>query len=206
MADSVLLLQVLLSGPSVNLRSVAEVFRGDVGLTVELLRLAASDDDDRLTVGIGITDNVIHAGLDSLRALASRVEPLTSHPCGRAALRQCEQFWGHARLTGLLAEELAYKHANIDAEEAYAAGLLFHVAELPSLLGWQCSVTDAPACERAGRLTRQWRLPEVLDRVVCAEDPRSSSTSHPLLRIARLADEQARNIQGLVAKYARGVF
>src|ERR1039458_4027501 len=205
MADSVLLLQVLLSGSAVNLRSVAEVIRGDVGLTIQLLRLASLQQGERRTIEASVTKNVVQAVIDNLLTLVTEIEPLSSHPRGRAGLRECEQFWGHARLTALMAEELAYKTMYHDAEEAYVAGLLFHIGELPSILGWQWKFADAEPREIAGRLAREWRLPTLLENVACGDDL-SPSSSCPLLELVRTADEQARRIQGLVAKFARGVF
>lgn len=205
MADSVLLLQVLLSGPAVNLRSVAEVIRSDVGLTIQLLRLAALEQDERHPIEVSITRSVVHAGIDKLLTLVTDIELLTSHPKGRTALRECEQFWAHAKLTALMAEELAYKTMYDDPEEAYIAGLLFHIGELPSILGWEGQYVDAEPREIARLLAQEWRLPPVLEGVVCNDDL-SPCPSPALLKLVRAADEHAKHIQGLVARYARGVF
>jgi len=204
MADSVLLLQVLLSGPAVNLRSVAEVIRNDVGLTIQLLRLVSLDHGERQPVETSITRNVVHAGIEKLLTLVTEIEPLSSHPDGRAALRDCEQFWGQARLTALMAEELAYKTMYNDAEEAYVAGLLFHIGELPLILGWQREVTHSQPRVVAGLLAKDWGLSPLLQDVVRDDD--RCSTSRPLLELVREADSQARRIQGLVARFARKVF
>ena len=204
MADSVLLLQVLLSGAAVNLRSVAEVIRGDVGLTIQLLRLVSLEQGERQPIEASITKNVVHAGVDKLLTLVTEIEPLSSHPRGQAGLRECEQFWGNARLTALMAEELAYKSRYDDPEEAYLAGLLFKIGELPSLLAWQCYADTEPR-EVAGLLAKEWRLPTHLEDVVCGNDL-DPSASRPLLKLVKAADEQAQRIQGLVAQYARGVF
>ncbi len=204
MADSVLLLQVLLSGPAVNLRSVAEVIRGDVGLTIQLLRLVSLEHGERQPVEASVTRNVVHAGIDKLLALVTEIEPLSSHPRGREALRGCEQFWGRARLTALMAEELAYKNTYDDPEAAYLAGLLFHIGELPSILGWKAELATAEPRQIAALLASEWRLPQILHDVICGGD--SDASSHSLLKLVREADDQARRIQGLVAKFARGVF
>ena len=204
MADSVLLLQVLLSGPAVNLRSVAEVIRGDVGLTIQLLKLVSFEHGERRPVEASVTRNVVHAGVDKLLALVTEIEPLSSHPRGRDALRECEQYWGSARLTALMAEELAYKNAYEDPEAAYLAGLLFHIDELPSILGWQGELVTAEPRQIAARLASEWCLPPIVHDVICAGD--SGRSSNSLLKLVQEADEQARRIQGLVAKFARGVF
>ncbi len=204
MADSVLLLQVLLSGPAVNLRSVAEVIRNDVGLTIQLLRLVSLEHGERQPVEISIPRNVVHAGIEKLLTLVTEIEPLSSHPNGREELRDCEQFWGQARLTALMAQELAYKTMYHDAEEAYLGGLLFHLGELPLILGWQRGGTHSNPRMIARRLAKEWGLPPLLEDVACDDDQRS--TTRPLLELVREADRQARRIQGLVARFARKVF
>jgi HD-like signal output (HDOD) protein len=206
MADSVLLLQVLLSGPAVNLRSVADVIRNDVGLTVQLLKLVSLEEVEDGPIGTSITRSVIHAGINRLRILAAEAEIISGHPYGRAGVRACEQFWAHARLTGLMAEELADKAA-ADTEGAYVAGLLFHLGELPAILGWEFpEVANVAPHERGEVLAREWHLPELLSDVVCGDDTRCSPESRSVLDLVRVADRQASRLQGLVAKFARGVF
>jgi HD-like signal output (HDOD) protein len=206
MPDSVLLLQVLLSGTAVNLRSVAEVIRGDVGLTIQLLRLAASEQAIEQAgpdaIEATISGNVVHIGVHKLLSLVTEMELLSPDSRGRSALRDCELFWSHAKLTALMAEELAYKSMYPDAEEAYVAGLLFHIGELPMLLGWESQFADAAPREVAALLAQEWQLPPVLQSIFHNDEPAPNS----LLDLVRTADDQARRIQGLVARYARSAF
>jgi HD-like signal output (HDOD) protein len=206
MPDSVLLLQVLLSGTAVNLRSVAEVIRGDVGLTIQLLRLAASEQANEqatpATIDASISGNVVHIGVHKLLSLVTEMELLSPDSRGRSALRDCELFWSQAKLTALMAEELAYKSMYPDAEEAYVAGLLFHIGELPKLLGWEGQFANAAPREIAALLAQEWQLPPVLQGIFHNDQPAPNS----LLDLVRTADDQARRIQGLVSRYARSAF
>ncbi|HVM91853.1 MAG TPA: HDOD domain-containing protein [Terriglobales bacterium] len=203
MADAAVLLQVLLSSSAVNLNSITEVIRGDVGLTIELLRLASPDVDDPAE-SVSISDAVVHAGIGGLRFLASQVE-LVSASMPPSSLRKCEQFWSHARLTALMAEEQAYK-VECDAEEAYIAGLLFRIGELPALLGWNWGFTSVGSREIAGVLARMWNLPPRLAEILDGDDLQLASSSRTLLQLVRVADQQAWRVQGLLSKYARKVF
>ena len=204
MADAAVLLQVLLSCPAVNLNSLTEVIRGDVGLTIELLRLVSLEGDDPPDE-ISIGKNVVHAGVEGLSLLASQIELLSSSTQGKASLRECEQFWGHARLTALMAEEQAYK-VQCNAEEAYIAGLLFRIGELPSLLGWEWELTGTEPREVAEVLARMWHLPSRLAEILGGDDLQLPPSSRTLLQLVRVADQQAWRVQGLVSKYARRVF
>lgn len=203
MADSVLLLQVLLSGAAVNLRSIAEVIRGDIGLTIELLKRVSLSGESDEAVGISVAKNVVQAGIGTLLSLATETEPVSSQVHGRAALRQCEEFWAHARLAGLMAEELAYQAGGVDADEAYVAGLLFHMGELPSVLGRRSDFRGMKPCEIAGSLAEAWRLPALVKDVVGGEHLHPASASYPVLELVRRADQQATGIEGLVAEFAR---
>jgi HD-like signal output (HDOD) protein len=204
MADAAVLLQVLLSCPAVNLDSVTEVVRGDLGLTIQLLR-AASLSEDFTFDEISIAKTVIHLGIGGLSCLASQIELLSSYRHGKASLRKCEQFWGHARLTALMAEELAYK-AGCDAEYAYLAGLLFHIGELPSVLAWDWHLTGADRREVTEVLAKMWGLPSALQEILCGDDLQLPARSRTLLQLVRVADQQAWRVRGLVSQYARRAF
>jgi HD-like signal output (HDOD) protein len=204
MADAAVLLQVLLACPAVNLNSVTEVIRGDLGLTIQLLRLVSLADDSP-SDEVSIPKTVVHVGVGGLSYLAGQIELLSSYRQGKASLRECEQFWGHARLTALMAEELAYK-SDCDADQAYLAGLLFHIGELPSLLGWDWGLTGADCREVAEVLAKLWHLPSSLQGILCGDDLQLPARSRTLLQLVRVADQQAWRVGGLVSRYARRVF
>ncbi len=204
MADAAVLLQILLSCPAVNLNSLTEVIRGDLGLTIELLRLLSLADDASLD-DVSIPKAVVHVGVGGLSYLAGQTELLSSYRRGKASLRECEQFWGHARLTALMAEELAYK-AGCDADQAYLAGLLFHIGELPSLLGWDWELTGADRREITEALATTWHLPSALQEILCGDDLQLPARSRTLLQLVRVADQQAWRVRGLVSRYASRVF
>lgn len=203
MADSVLLLQVFLSCPAANLNSLTEVVRNDIGLTIELLRMVSQENIE--ANGFSISRSVIHAGIHKLSRLGSQIQLLSSHGRSKTSLRECERFWSHARLTALMAEEHAGK-IGCDPEEAYIAGLLFRMGELPSLLGWDWRFNATRSSEVAGTLARMWGLPDRLAEILEGDEFQLPSSSRTLLQLVRVADQQACRVQGLVKKYARGAF
>jgi HD-like signal output (HDOD) protein len=61
MDDAILLLQVLLASPVVNLQAVADVVRNDVGLTIELLKIVCRENGGDREIETSVTGNVVHA-------------------------------------------------------------------------------------------------------------------------------------------------
>lgn len=206
MDDAILLLQVLLASPVVNLQAVADVVRNDVGLTIELLKIVCRENGGDREIETSVTGNVVHAGVDRLRHLAATVQSLPAHMREGAGTRQYEHFWGQARLTGLIAEELAYRSTNVDPEAAYVAGLLFRIGELPAIMQKDWNGADLAPRETARLLAKTWRLPRLLEDVVYGDEVHAASESLPLLELVEAADEQARRIHGLAGNFARGVF
>lgn len=206
MDNAILLLQVLLASPVVNLRAVADVVRNDIGLTVELLRVVCRDNGGDQEIETSVTSNVIHAGLDNLKHLAGKVEPVSAYLCKSADLRHYEHFWGQARLTGLIAEELAYRANNIDPQAAYVAGLVCRIGELPVILGADRQGTDVASREVGRLLAKTWHFPRLLEDIVYGDEAQAASESLPLLALVQVADRQAQQIHHLAVNFARGVF
>src|SRR5271166_3414171 len=120
MPDALLRLDLCLSAFVVDLQDIKDIIRTDVGLTLQLLRLAARQTEQSPGRIGSIGEIAIQVGVPGLRELVSRTRALnfTSH----AGLSVCERFWSHARLTALIAEELAGQSSEVDPEQAYLAG------------------------------------------------------------------------------------
>lgn len=189
MPDAVVLLRLLVSSHTVDLHAVTEVIRNDVGLTVQLLRLAASS---RATSSLNLADIVVHAGLDKLKGLAAETKLNPLHP-QNAAPEARERFWMHARLTARIAEELAGETTPANRESAYVAGLLRHLGGLPDVLGWELPGWAPGSLGEIGyRMAKAWQLPSVLAEVICGNDSAcTSQKASSLLRLVNIADERA---------------
>ena len=204
MPDSLLLLQVLLSGPVVNVHAVAEAIRNDVGLSIRFLQLIGMQHE---TTEIDISKCLMLTSVSRLRALTATTEIISRHPKGRAGLKACERFWAHARLTALMAEERAQKQSLADNEQAYLAGLLFRIGELPDVLGWEDhEFSIGSQFDRGYDLAVKWNLPLLLTEVIRGDEQACSPDGYELLMLVKAADQQAFQIEDLVTQYARGVF
>lgn len=192
MPDAVLLLRLLLSSHIADLHAITEVIRNDVGLTVQLLWLAARERNGRASSILNIGDVVVQMGLEKLKSLAAETKLNPLHP-QNAAPQARERFWTHARLTARIAEELASDTAPANREAAYVAGLLRHLGALPDLLGWEMPGWAPSSLGEIGyRMAKAWQLPAVLADVIRGDDKAcTSQKAHSLLRLVNMADERA---------------
>ena len=192
MPDAVLLLRLLLSSHTADLHAVTDVIRNDIGLTVQLFRLAALERRGRATGTLNVGDLVIEIGLEKLRSMAAETRLNPIYP-QNAAPQARERFWMHARLTARISEELAGETTPANREAAYAAGLLRRLGELPALLGWNASegLQGSPA-EIGYSMAKAWHFPAILTDVIRGDDRAcTSQRAYSLLRLVNVADERA---------------
>jgi HD-like signal output (HDOD) protein len=200
--NALLQLELRLSAPVTDLRDITNIIRSDVGLTAQLLRLAAVEVEASSDKLISISEIVVHVGVEKLKVLVARTKALPDHFSSHAGSSVCQRFWMHSRLTALVAEELAAQCPGVSPEEAYLAGLLFHIGDLPSLLGWTTAGSTAADSRHVGyRIARAWGFPRTLadliggDREVCI-----TRESRALLDIVVDADTWASRLEFLAAR------
>jgi HD-like signal output (HDOD) protein len=189
MPGALLRLKLCLSAFVIDLEEITNVIKSDVGLTVQLLRLAAREIPASPVRVLSISQIVVHAGVGSLALLAAHTHILPDSLRNGARLRVCERFWMRCRLAALLAEGLAPHCSGVDPEEAYLAALLYHVGSLPRLLGSASPVADrADLRHISHRMAQAWQLPRVLVDVI-GDDRQACCTweSRDLLEIAKTA-------------------
>ncbi len=210
MPDALLQLELCLTASAVDLQNITSIIRGDVGLTVQLLRFAARETElfpGRINP---ISEIVIQLGISKLRALAAQTEPLPERLRSAAGSDECERFWTHARVTALIAEELAGQSSEVNheanpevnPEEAYLAGLLCHIGDLPEILGWEIAGSAETDSRRFGyRMAKAWGLPAILTELIGGFGEVSRPPgSHALLDIAEAADNRAIRLRSLAAR------
>jgi HD-like signal output (HDOD) protein len=195
-------LELRLSAPVADLQDITHIVRSDIGLTAQLLRLAARETEQSPHKLVTISEIVVHVGIEKLRVLATRTKALPNHFRSNTRSSECERFWMHSRLTALIAEELASQFPEIRPEDAYLAGLLCHLGDLPSLLGWGTTGSHAKNSRHVGcEMARAWGFPGVLedviggDREVCL-----TRESRTLLDIVTDADTWASRLEFLAAR------
>jgi HD-like signal output (HDOD) protein len=190
MPDAILLLRLLLYANVADLYAITDVIRNDVGLTAQLLRLAAHE-YGKHPFSLNITDIVIDLGIDKLKKLATEIK-LNPAPVKNSPPQAREKFWSHARLTARIAEGIADESAPANRDAAYVAGLLRHIGSLPSLLGWDISLWMPCSVGELGyHMAKSWQLPSVLADVIRGDDRACTShKAYSLLRLVNTADER----------------
>jgi len=190
--EVLLFFEMLLSAQVIDLRTITQVIRTDVGLTVQLLRLAAEESKGGASAVVDIEDLVVLLGIDRLKSVLDRVTVLSGHPRGEAGLNTYGRFCMHARLTALIAEELAAETATVRQEDAYLAGLLRHVGAIPFVLGWKIpEVEGIDTGEVGDYLARNWRLPAVLVDIIRGNRELCAPSALALFDVVNTADQHA---------------
>jgi HD-like signal output (HDOD) protein len=196
---ALLRLELCLSAPVADLQDITNIIKSDIGLTVQLLRVAAREIEESPDRVVTISAIVVQVGVERLRALVARTRPLPVYFRSHTGLGECERFWTHSRLTALVAEDLAGQSSEVSPEEAYLAGLLYHVGDLPWLLGWATTgLVTANSCPINYRMAEAWRFPRALADVINS-DPKACCTreSRALLNIVEAADNWASRLECL---------
>jgi len=191
-----LVLQMLLSNRIADLSAISGTIRSDIALTVQVLRLAAAENQEHLRGLIDIDELIVHLGLTKLKSLLEDTDILSKHPKGIAGVRTFERFCSHARLTAMIAEELASETASVRQEEAYVAGLLRHLGALPFLLGWRIpDLEESDTGETGYQLAKVWRLPHPLVDVISGNRELCDPLTLPLFDLVATADKHAFRLQ-----------
>jgi len=194
--NALLQLELCLSAFVVDLQDITNIIRGDIGLTAQLLRLAAGELEKSPSRVVAVSEIVLHLGVDKLKALLAGTRPLPWHSVNFAGSNACVRYWMHARLTALIAEELASQSAEVHAEEAYLAGLLFHLGDLPLVLGWTLA-SDADPRHIGYRMAKAWGFPQALVEVIAGDRELALRKSRVLLDLAVAADSWASRLRVL---------
>jgi HD-like signal output (HDOD) protein len=201
LANTLLQLELHLSRCVVDLREVTNMIRSDIGLTTQLLRLAAAEiqaSPDRI---VSLSEIVVCIWVDRLKELIAQTSPLQDNVLGHAGSTVARRFWTHSQLTALVAEELAYEFPEVQLEEAYMAGLLWNLGELPLVLGWPSANSAAGSHHLGYRMANAWGFPRALadviggNREVCI-----TRESRALVDIAMSASSWAFRLEFLAAR------
>ncbi len=198
---ALLQLETCLSASVGDLQEITNAIRNDVGLTVQVLRLAAREIEESPEKIVPLSEIVVQVGFEKLRALIDRTQTLSDRFIGDASFRACERFWMHCRLTALVAEERVNPSCGVTADEAYLAGLLRHLGDLPALLG-RTAPSNAAASNLLGeQMARAWGYPRVLIDVIAGDrNSCRSSESRTLLDIVTESEMWASRLEFLAAR------
>ncbi|MFZ1131914.1 MAG: HDOD domain-containing protein [Terriglobales bacterium] len=204
MPHALLQLELCLSAYVVDLQDITNIIRSDVGLMVQILRLAAREAESPTGKIHAVSEIAIQLGVVRLGELATQTKPLPDYFRGQVGASRCVRFWTHARLSALIAEELASRSWEVSPEEAYVAGLLYRVGDLPSVLGWTTTGSGGTDFHHIGyQMAKAWEFPRGLADVIggYGEIGRTDD-SRKLLELAESADNWASRFELLSARGA----
>jgi HD-like signal output (HDOD) protein len=127
---TVLELTAILSGPSADVKKAAKLIRTDATLSAQLLRMCSSPLFGLRSRVVSINQAATLLGADRLRTLVLTTSMVDLAGNG---LPQSEsaRFWRHNFLAALLSEHLAKRTGYSESEQAYIAGLLHDIGQVP---------------------------------------------------------------------------
>ena len=131
MSSTVLGLDMLLNEPFIDLRMASDLILGDVGATIQILRLIdreygiAAERPSRMGDCIASLDVSVWFGAVSARTFVGD----RKHSATTAV-------WKHSRLVAQYAQLVAESLDGVSPEDAYLVGLLHGIEAIPAALGW----------------------------------------------------------------------
>ena len=156
--ETLLAMEFQLQEFSIDLCAISGIVLGDLGATIQILRLAGREYGDAEGRPVRIEDCICDLGPKAcLRAAAGGT--MVNGIRQRAVL----QMWEHSReiahICKLIAEETP---GFINPHQAYMAGLLHGIGELPAVLGWERSAAANYRPFSAVDLAERWSFPAFL--------------------------------------------
>ncbi len=156
-------MELQLQESPVDLRGFSETVIGDLGATIQILRLAGREYGTDEGRPLRIEDCISDLGLRACLGAA------TSGTLVRGVRQRADvEVWTHSREVAkhfrLLAEEMP---GSINPDQAYLAGLLHAIGALPAILQWQCGDTAGGRTHFALQLAERWRFPGFVKDFFC---------------------------------------
>jgi hypothetical protein len=153
MPETLLLLDLLVQEPCVDLRQMSELVLADLGATLQILRLAGREYGEADDRPVRIADCISDLGLSPcLKAVSAQT---IGHHQRKS---EVTGLWAHSREIAKCSKLVAQEMTDIDPDEAYLVGLLHAIGLAPAILGWrESSVADDSLVGL--RLAKRWSLP-----------------------------------------------
>jgi hypothetical protein len=156
--ETLLLLDLETQESSVDLHKISQLVLGDLGATLQVLRLAGRE--------YGSSQARPHRIVDCISDLG--VYPCLEAVSGQTVSRDSRHgaitgTWEHCKEIAQHSEMVADEIPGVNPGEAYLAGLLHSMGSLPAVLGWdEAESSAADAALRGFQMARQWSLPRVV--------------------------------------------
>jgi hypothetical protein len=194
LSETLLRMELVVRGRSVDLSEISQVVLSDIGATLQIMRLVAREDafeNDRVP---RIEDCISGLGVQACLDAMSR-RPLKRSTRPPAVI----EAWTHARI---VAENCRYLAAETSGsaspDEAYLVGLFHDLGRLPVILGWNRTFALPIDPVLVGlRVAEAWSLPECV--VTYFSELRSPAHGH---RWAEIVEQAHAGVQYFVPAHA----
>ena len=150
---TLLCLELMAQGACVDLREMTQLVLGDLGATLQILRLAGREYGDEEGRPVRMEDCIVDLGLEACLKAVSTQMATDDGPHHAIA-----KFWDHCREIAQQSRLLAEEMPEVNPGEAYLVGLLHAIGLLPKLLGWR-EPGGADGALAGLRLATRWSLP-----------------------------------------------
>jgi HD-like signal output (HDOD) protein len=161
--ETLLAMELQMQQSSVDLRTFAETVLGDLGATIQVLRMAGREygaADDR---PIRIEDCICDFGPAACRDAVAQGVMVRGFQ-----RRVVSDLWSHAREIAKNARQLAESIPwAINPDQAYMAGMLHAIGSLPAALGWDWRETSSDHALTGLKLAERWAFPGYLRDFFC---------------------------------------
>jgi hypothetical protein len=170
---------------SVDLRAVSDLILGDLGATLQILRLAGRE----YACAEFRPSRIEHciADLGILVCMEAVSAQTMARAYGHSAVAET---WAHSREIALYSKLIAEEQSEVDPNEAYLVGLLHTIGLLPAVLGWASSKHGVSDFALAGfKLAKKWSLAPFLVKFLSEMHEEKCTTPFP--EIVREAHRRA---------------
>jgi HD-like signal output (HDOD) protein len=160
--ETLLLLELKLHEPCVDLREMSQLVLGDLGAALQIMRLAGREYGNADGRPARIEDCIADLGLEAC------LDAVSAKTVTRDSYHAITETWAHCREIAEYARLVAEEMPEINPEEAYLVGLLHTIGSLPAVLGWNWRESGAVDDTLAGfRMARRWSLPRCVMEFFC---------------------------------------
>jgi hypothetical protein len=141
----------------VDLRRFNDAVLGDLGATIQILRLIAKEHGDSNDRPARFEDCIADLGIEEcVSAVANGML------AGGADHGEIVEVWGHSTEIARQCYRLAEERFGFNPSQAYLAGLLHDIGALPSILGWGRSDLTGDYALCALKMAVLWGFPDFL--------------------------------------------
>jgi len=185
MQETLLLLDLVVQEPCVDLREMSQLVLDDLGATLQILRLAGREYGNSHDRPLRVEDCISDLGVSACMQAISE-ERAARH--GRQRL--IADMWAHAREIAQYSREVADELPDVNSDQAYLVGLLHLIGSLPSVLGWNGNRKDRDGEAFNGlQMAKQWSLPHFVQQFF--SEIQSPGCNSEWLEVLRMAHQRA---------------